>query len=153
MGRIDAKLGLSWVVPPEALPSGPSEAHRLVHSGSAPGYPSGSHRLPRRRARCLPVDALLAQQEDRWEDDSDAACCSEPGLSLLKAVFDYFDSSPKLLYSLFLWAKKKLAFRPSAELFGFMVNVSVNRQCRLASGSWRKEEEDDDELSRYSQSG
>ncbi|POO04107.1 Pentatricopeptide repeat [Trema orientale] len=47
----------------------------------------------------------------------------EPGPSLLQAVFDHFDSSPKLLHSLFLWAEKKPAFRPSAELFGSVVNV------------------------------
>lgn len=47
----------------------------------------------------------------------------EPGSSLLQAVFDHFDSSPKLLYSLFLWAEKKPGFQPSAALFNSVVNI------------------------------
>lgn len=47
----------------------------------------------------------------------------EPGPSLLQAVFDHFDSSPKLLHSLFLWAEKKPGFRPTETLFSSMINV------------------------------
>ncbi|KAF4357560.1 hypothetical protein G4B88_026939 [Cannabis sativa] len=43
--------------------------------------------------------------------------------SLLQAVFEHFDSSPKLLYSLFLWAMKQPAFQPSAAIFNSIVNV------------------------------
>ncbi|XP_027332499.1 LOW QUALITY PROTEIN: pentatricopeptide repeat-containing protein At5g11310, mitochondrial-like [Abrus precatorius] len=47
----------------------------------------------------------------------------EPDSPLLLAVFDHFDSSPKLLHSLFLWAQKRTGFRPSPKLFDSMVNV------------------------------
>ncbi|XP_062076647.1 pentatricopeptide repeat-containing protein At5g11310, mitochondrial-like isoform X1 [Humulus lupulus] len=43
--------------------------------------------------------------------------------SLLQTVVDHFDSSPKLLYSLFLWAEKQTTFQSSAALFNSMVNV------------------------------
>lgn len=46
-----------------------------------------------------------------------------PSSSLLEAVFDHFDSSPKFLHSLFLWAAKKSGFRPSAALFNRLINV------------------------------
>lgn len=38
-------------------------------------------------------------------------------------MFDHFDSSPKLLHGLFLWAEKQPGFRSSAKLFGSVVNV------------------------------
>lgn len=47
----------------------------------------------------------------------------EPSPSLLQAVFDHFDSSPKLLYSLFLWAEKQPGYRSSASLFASVINV------------------------------
>lgn len=47
----------------------------------------------------------------------------EPSLGLLQEVFDHFDSSPKLLHSIFLWAEKNPGFRPSSELFGSMISV------------------------------
>ncbi|KAB2629405.1 pentatricopeptide repeat-containing protein [Pyrus ussuriensis x Pyrus communis] len=47
----------------------------------------------------------------------------EPGPGLVQAVFDHFDSSPKLLHTLFLWAEKQPGFRSSAKLFGSMINV------------------------------
>ncbi|KAL5559240.1 hypothetical protein UlMin_035451 [Ulmus minor] len=47
----------------------------------------------------------------------------EPSSSLLEAVFEHFDSSPRLLHSLFLWAEKKSEFRPSATLFKSMIDV------------------------------
>lgn len=46
-----------------------------------------------------------------------------PSSSLLEAVFDHFDSSPKFLHSLFLWAAKKPGFHPSAALFNCVINV------------------------------
>ncbi|XP_038900116.1 pentatricopeptide repeat-containing protein At5g11310, mitochondrial-like [Benincasa hispida] len=46
-----------------------------------------------------------------------------PSSSLLEAVFDHFDSSPKFLHSLFLWAAKKPGFCPSAVLFNRLINV------------------------------
>lgn len=47
----------------------------------------------------------------------------EPELALLRAIFDHFDSSPRLLHTLFLWAEKKPGFQSSATLFNSMVNV------------------------------
>ncbi|XP_059658063.1 pentatricopeptide repeat-containing protein At5g11310, mitochondrial [Cornus florida] len=47
----------------------------------------------------------------------------EPGSALLEAVFDHFDSSPKPLYSLFLWAEKQPGYRSSVTLFNSMINV------------------------------
>lgn len=47
----------------------------------------------------------------------------EPELGLLQAVFDHFDSSPKLLHSVFLWAEKKPGFQSSAAMFNSMVNL------------------------------
>ncbi|XP_050157065.1 pentatricopeptide repeat-containing protein At5g11310, mitochondrial [Malus sylvestris] len=47
----------------------------------------------------------------------------EPGQGLVQAVFDHFDSSPKLLHTLFLWAEKQPGFRSSAKLFGSVINV------------------------------
>lgn len=46
-----------------------------------------------------------------------------PSSSLLEAVFDHFDSSPKFLHSLFLWAEKKSGFCSSAALFNCLINV------------------------------
>ncbi|GMN45224.1 hypothetical protein TIFTF001_014426 [Ficus carica] len=47
----------------------------------------------------------------------------EPSPTLLQAVFDHFDSSPNLLYSLFLWAEKQPGFGASASLFSSVINV------------------------------
>ena len=47
----------------------------------------------------------------------------EPSPILLQAVFDHFDSSPSLLYSLFLWAEKQPGFGASASLFSSVINV------------------------------
>uniref|UniRef100_A0A6P3YWN9 pentatricopeptide repeat-containing protein At5g11310, mitochondrial-like n=1 Tax=Ziziphus jujuba TaxID=326968 RepID=A0A6P3YWN9_ZIZJJ len=47
----------------------------------------------------------------------------EPGPDMLQAVFDHFDSSPKLLHSLFLWAKRKPRFQPTELLLSSMINV------------------------------
>jgi len=38
-------------------------------------------------------------------------------------VFDRFDSSPKLLHSLFVWAEKRPGFQSSAALFNSVINV------------------------------
>ncbi|OMO80513.1 hypothetical protein COLO4_24047 [Corchorus olitorius] len=46
-----------------------------------------------------------------------------PDPGLVQAIFDQFDSSPKLLHELFLWAEKKPGFQPSAPLFDLMVNI------------------------------
>ncbi|KAJ8751623.1 hypothetical protein K2173_025778 [Erythroxylum novogranatense] len=43
--------------------------------------------------------------------------------SLLQAVFDHFDSSPKLLHTLFLWAQKKPGFSIPPSLFNGMLNL------------------------------
>ncbi|CAI0444474.1 unnamed protein product [Linum tenue] len=45
----------------------------------------------------------------------------QPGL--LEAVFEKFDSSPRLLYSVFLWAEKRPGFRCSEALFNSMINT------------------------------
>lgn len=47
----------------------------------------------------------------------------DPDPGLLQAIFECFDSSPKLLHHLFLWAEKKPGFKSSATLFDSMVNV------------------------------
>lgn len=47
----------------------------------------------------------------------------EPDSTLLQAIFKHFDSSPKLLHSLFLWAQKRPGFRPSTTLFNSVINV------------------------------
>lgn len=47
----------------------------------------------------------------------------EPDPGLLQAVFDHFDSSPKLLHSLFRWAQNRPGFRPTEMLFSSMINV------------------------------
>lgn len=47
----------------------------------------------------------------------------KPSPDMLQAVFDHFDSSPKLLHSLYLWAKKKPGFRSTVSLFNSMINV------------------------------
>ncbi|CAM8892331.1 unnamed protein product [Rhodiola kirilowii] len=46
-----------------------------------------------------------------------------PSNSLLEAVFGCFDSSPKPLLTMFLWAEKQPGFRPSSKLFNTVVNV------------------------------
>lgn len=46
-----------------------------------------------------------------------------PSLSLMEALFDHFESSPRFLHSLFLWAAKKPGFCPSAALFNCVINV------------------------------
>nr|POF08426.1 pentatricopeptide repeat-containing protein, mitochondrial [Quercus suber] len=47
----------------------------------------------------------------------------EPDPVLLQALFDCFDSSPKLLHTLFVWAEKQPGFQSSATLFNSMINV------------------------------
>ncbi|WCJ29772.1 Pentatricopeptide repeat-containing protein At5g11310 mitochondrial [Euphorbia peplus] len=47
----------------------------------------------------------------------------QPEASLLLALFDRFDSSPKLLHSLFLWAETNPEFQSSAPLFNSVVNA------------------------------
>lgn len=38
-------------------------------------------------------------------------------------MFDRFDSSPKLLHTLFVWAEKRPGFQSSAALFNSVINV------------------------------
>ncbi|XP_022940385.1 pentatricopeptide repeat-containing protein At5g11310, mitochondrial [Cucurbita moschata] len=57
-----------------------------------------------------------------------------PSSSLLEAVFDHFDSSPKLLYPLFLWAAKKPGFCPSPALFNCTINVLA--KSRAFDSAW-----------------
>ncbi|GLU19629.1 hypothetical protein SLE2022_358670 [Rubroshorea leprosula] len=45
-----------------------------------------------------------------------------PTPDLIQSIFDRFDSSPKLLHTLFLWAEKKPGFQSSPVLFNSMVN-------------------------------
>ncbi|KAF5748224.1 hypothetical protein HS088_TW04G00175 [Tripterygium wilfordii] len=45
----------------------------------------------------------------------------EPVSALLQAVFDHFDSSPKLLHTLFHWALKKPGFQSTPALFNSMI--------------------------------
>ncbi|KAK8597939.1 hypothetical protein V6N13_095333 [Hibiscus sabdariffa] len=47
----------------------------------------------------------------------------DPDSGLVQAIFEHFDSSPKLLRGLFLWAEKKPGFESSATLFDSMINV------------------------------
>ncbi|KAF7830234.1 pentatricopeptide repeat-containing protein [Senna tora] len=47
----------------------------------------------------------------------------EPDPALIQAIFDHFDSSPKLLHSLFLWAQKRPGFTPTVTLFNSMIKV------------------------------
>ncbi|KAL4283454.1 hypothetical protein GQ457_16G004870 [Hibiscus cannabinus] len=47
----------------------------------------------------------------------------DPDSGLVQAIFEHFDSSPKLLRGLFLWAEKKPGFESSASLFDSMINV------------------------------
>ncbi|XP_065850611.1 pentatricopeptide repeat-containing protein At5g11310, mitochondrial [Euphorbia lathyris] len=47
----------------------------------------------------------------------------QPEPSLLLALFDLFDSSPKLLHDLFIWAESKPKFQSSATLFNSVVNA------------------------------
>ncbi|XP_044464611.1 pentatricopeptide repeat-containing protein At5g11310, mitochondrial-like [Mangifera indica] len=47
----------------------------------------------------------------------------EPDSGLVQAVFEHFDSSPKLLHTLFLWAETKPGFKSSVTLFNSMINV------------------------------
>ncbi|GMI97601.1 suppressor of the ABAR overexpressor 1 [Hibiscus trionum] len=47
----------------------------------------------------------------------------DPDTGLLQAMFEHFDSSPKLLRNLFLWAEKKPGFESSATLFDSMINI------------------------------
>ncbi|KAI4316268.1 hypothetical protein L6164_024265 [Bauhinia variegata] len=47
----------------------------------------------------------------------------QPSSTLLQAIFDHFDSSPKLLHSLFLWAEKQTGCKLSTPLFNSMINV------------------------------
>ncbi|GMI89177.1 suppressor of the ABAR overexpressor 1 [Hibiscus trionum] len=47
----------------------------------------------------------------------------DPDPALLQAMFQHFDSSPRLLHGLFLWAEKKPGFESSATLFDSMVNI------------------------------
>ncbi|KAK9027291.1 hypothetical protein V6N11_067129 [Hibiscus sabdariffa] len=47
----------------------------------------------------------------------------DPDPALLQAIFQHFDSSPRLLHDLFLWAEKKPGFESSAALFDSMVNI------------------------------
>ncbi|KAL8139375.1 hypothetical protein V2J09_005396 [Rumex salicifolius] len=46
-----------------------------------------------------------------------------PSPPLLEAVIDHFESSPKLLFSLFKWAEKQPGFEPSTKLFNSMINL------------------------------
>ncbi|TYI14154.1 hypothetical protein ES332_A08G105800v1 [Gossypium tomentosum] len=47
----------------------------------------------------------------------------DPDPDLVQAIFERFDSSPKLLHNLFLWAEKKPGFESSATLFNSMINI------------------------------
>ncbi|CAN1169156.1 Pentatricopeptide repeat-containing protein At5g11310, mitochondrial [Linum perenne] len=47
----------------------------------------------------------------------------EPQEGLLEAIFEKFDSSPKLQHALFLWAEKRPGFRCSEVLFNLMINA------------------------------
>uniref|UniRef100_A0A6N2L0C7 Pentacotripeptide-repeat region of PRORP domain-containing protein n=1 Tax=Salix viminalis TaxID=40686 RepID=A0A6N2L0C7_SALVM len=58
----------------------------------------------------------------------------EPEIGLIQAVFDHFDSSPKLLHHVFLWAEKKPGFQLSGALFNSMVNLLG--KAREFSSAW-----------------
>ncbi|KAF9681180.1 hypothetical protein SADUNF_Sadunf06G0198700 [Salix dunnii] len=58
----------------------------------------------------------------------------EPEIGLIQAVFDHFDSSPKLLHNVFLWAEKKPGFQLSVALFNSMVNLLG--KAREFSSAW-----------------
>ncbi|XP_057959356.1 pentatricopeptide repeat-containing protein At5g11310, mitochondrial [Malania oleifera] len=58
----------------------------------------------------------------------------EPGPCLLQAIFDHLDSSPKPLFSLFLWAKKQPGFQHSAVVFNSMINVLA--KARQFDSAW-----------------
>lgn len=45
------------------------------------------------------------------------------GHSLLLEFFTHFDSSPKPLFTLFLWAEKQPGYEFSVDVFNSMVNV------------------------------
>ncbi|KAF8393305.1 hypothetical protein HHK36_021546 [Tetracentron sinense] len=47
----------------------------------------------------------------------------KPGPGLLQAIFNHFDSSPKPLFTLFLWAEKKPFFLSTVPLFNSMVEL------------------------------
>ncbi|KAK4787089.1 hypothetical protein SAY86_010922 [Trapa natans] len=47
----------------------------------------------------------------------------EPDSDLLVSIFRHFDSSPKLLHSLFLWAEKRPCFSVSPVLFNSVINM------------------------------
>ncbi|KAL6215180.1 hypothetical protein ACLB2K_014611 [Fragaria x ananassa] len=47
----------------------------------------------------------------------------DPSPSLVQAVFDHLDSSPKLLHTLFVWAEEQPGFRCSVKLFTSVINV------------------------------
>ncbi|KAA8525351.1 hypothetical protein F0562_007231 [Nyssa sinensis] len=47
----------------------------------------------------------------------------KPGPSLLQAIFDHFDSSPKPLFTFFLWAEKQPGYQSSVPIFNSMINV------------------------------
>ncbi|KAK0570755.1 hypothetical protein LWI29_005934 [Acer saccharum] len=47
----------------------------------------------------------------------------EPDTGLVQAVFEHFDSSPKLLHTLFLWAESKPGFESSSKLFNSAINA------------------------------
>lgn len=46
----------------------------------------------------------------------------QPELNLIRALFDHFDSSPKLVQTVFLWAEKKPGFQSSHTLFNSVIN-------------------------------
>ncbi|XP_045821989.1 pentatricopeptide repeat-containing protein At5g11310, mitochondrial [Trifolium pratense] len=47
----------------------------------------------------------------------------KPTSPLIRAVFDHFGSSPKLLHSLYLWAENQPGFKPDSALFDSVINV------------------------------
>lgn len=47
----------------------------------------------------------------------------EPRPCLLQAIFDHLDSSPKPLYTLYLWAAKQPGFQSSAPVFNSIINI------------------------------
>ena len=67
----------------------------------------------------------------------------KPTPPLLRAVFDHFASSPKLLHSLYLWALNQPGFKPDSSLFDSVINALA--KMKEFDDAWSLVLDDDDE--------
>ncbi|KAF5743282.1 hypothetical protein HS088_TW09G01348 [Tripterygium wilfordii] len=109
--------GLPWAPPPPPPAAPLTSPEQSLSSNPSPSYQKHDFTT---LCSLLKDPSLLAGPTLESALDSTGI---EPASALLEAVFDYFDSSPKSLHTLFQWALKQPGFQSSPALFNLMINL------------------------------